>query len=176
MVRDYNWQVHSAHLGRNDGRNDGRHSPVEVLGWLSEVRYRPEDLRRAFFSSRFIRVLDDLGYARFRNWRLYGEEGLPKKEATLWLESESLTLEYCGEPLSRYDVRFVAGTEEPQTITRPRLFETSHALPQPKLFRLDALGERGWLKVLKLPAYASRKPRRPHALQQALFAYADALP
>jgi putative transposase len=170
-VRDYNWQVHLAHLGRKDGK----HSPIEVLGWLSEVRHRPEDLRRAFFSSRFTRILDDLGYARFRNWRLYGEEGLPKKEATLWLESESLTLEYRGEPLSRYEVRFVAGTEELRTITRPRLFETSHALPQPKLFRLDAFGERGWLKVLKLPAYVSRKTRRPQALQQALFAYTDAL-
>lgn len=134
---NYNHQVHWAHLERKDGK----HSPIEVLGWLSEVRYRPEDLHRAFFSSRFTRVLDDLGYARFRNWRVYGEEGLPKKEATLWLEAQSLTLEYRGQPLSRYDVRFVAGTEELRTITRPRLFETSHALPQPKLFRLDALGE-----------------------------------
>jgi hypothetical protein len=147
-----------------------------MLGWLTEVRYRPEDLRRAFFSSRFTRVLDDLGYARFRNWRLYGEEGLPKKEATLWLEFESLTLEYRGEPLSRYEVRFAEGTDELRTITCSRLFERSHALPQPKLFRLGAFGERGWLKILKLPAYASRKTRRPHALQQALFAHADTLP
>jgi hypothetical protein len=104
--------------------------------------------------------------ARFRNWRVYGEEGLPTKEATLWLEAQSLTLEYGGQPLSRYDVRFVAGTEELRTITRPRLFETSHALPQPKLFWLDALGERGWLKVLNLPAYAPRKTRRPRALSK----------
>jgi hypothetical protein len=59
---------------------------------------------------------------------------------------------------------------------RPRLFETSHALPQPKLVRLDALGETGWQKALKLSAYASRKTRRPQALQQALVAYASALP
>jgi hypothetical protein len=58
----------------------------------------------------------------------------------------------------------------------PRLYETSHALPQPKLFRLDALGETGWLKALKLRAYAPRKPRRPQPLQQALFVYANALP
>ena len=39
-VHDYNHQDHWAHLGREDGRR----SPMEVLGWLSEVRYRPEDL------------------------------------------------------------------------------------------------------------------------------------
>lgn len=169
-VHDYNRQAHSAHLGRNDAK----HAPIEVLGWLSEVRYRPEDLQRAFFSSRFTRVLDDLGYARFRHWRLYGEEGLPKKEATLWLESESLTLEYRGQPLSRYDVRFAAGTEELRLITSPRLFETSYALPQLRLFGLNALGEGGWLKAIELEGYAPRRSRCRLALQQPLFPYREA--
>src|SRR5215207_1003679 len=168
-VKDYNHQEPWAHLQRGDGKR----SPMEVLGWLSEVRYRPEDLKRAFFSSRFTRILDDLGYARFRHWRLYGEEGLPKKEATLWREAESLTLEYRGQPLSRYDVRFVTGTEELRAVTRPRLFETSHAIPQLRLFGLDSLGEAGWLKALKLEGYAPRK-RRSLSLQQALFPYHEA--
>jgi transposase len=130
-TNDYNRQIHWAHLERKDGKR----SPMEVLGWLSEVRYRPEDLERAFFSSRFTRVLDSFGYVRFRHWRLYGEEGLAKKEATLWLQEESLTLEYRGQPLSRYDVGFVEGIEELRTVTRPRLFETPHAMPQPRLSR-----------------------------------------
>ena len=29
----------------------------------------------------------------------------------------------------------------------PRLFETPRALPQPRLFVLDALGKGGWLKA-----------------------------
>jgi hypothetical protein len=33
-------------------------------------------MRRAFFSARFVRVLYSLGYARLKNWRLYGEEVL----------------------------------------------------------------------------------------------------
>jgi putative transposase len=166
-VRDYNRQDHWAHLGRADGRR----SPLEVLGWLSEVRFRPGDLRRAFFSSRFTRVLDGLGYARFRHWRLYGEEGLAKKEAALWLQEESLTLECRGQPLSRYDVEFVAGTGELREVARPRLFETPHAVPQPKLFALNALGDEGWLKALRLEGYAPRRPRRPRALQEALFPF-----
>ncbi len=170
-VNDYNWQIHSAHLGRKDGK----HSPIEVLGWLTEVRYRPEDPHRAFFSSRFTRVLDDLGYARFRHWRVYGEEGLPREEATLWLEAESLTLEYRGQPLSRYEVKFVEKTEELQTITRPRLFETSHVLPQLRLFGLDSLGKAGWLKAMRLEGYVRRAPRRSQALQEALFACTEAL-
>jgi hypothetical protein len=149
-----------------------------VLGWLTGVRFLPEDLRRAFFSARFSRVLDPLGYARFRNWRLYGEEGLAVAEAAVWLQDKSFTLEYRGEPLSWYDVEYVRGTDRLEQVGWPRLYETSHwrSLPQPKLFRLDALGKTGWLKALKLRAYAPRKPRRPQALQQALFAYVDALP
>ena len=80
-VEDYNAQPHWAHRGREDGRR----SPSEVLGFVSGVRYRSEDLERAFFSSRFSRRLDAFGYVRFRHWRVYGEEGLAKEEAALWL-------------------------------------------------------------------------------------------
>jgi hypothetical protein len=60
---------------------------------------------------------------------------------------------------------------------RPTLFETSYprSWPQPKLFGLDALGEDGWLKVLKLDEYAPRRPRGSLALQQVLFAYKEAI-
>jgi transposase len=61
-VADYNEQSHWAHRERKDGRR----SPAEVLGWLSGVRYHSEDLERAFFSTRFTRKLDSLGYATFR--------------------------------------------------------------------------------------------------------------
>jgi hypothetical protein len=68
-VQDYNEQSHWAHREREDGRR----SPQEVLGWVTGVRYRKEDLDRAFFSTRFSHTLDSLGYARFRDWRVYGE-------------------------------------------------------------------------------------------------------
>jgi hypothetical protein len=35
-------------------------------------------------------------------------------------------------------------------------------------------GEDGWLKALRLEDYAARRPRRPPALQQALFPYHEA--
>ena len=182
FVEDYNAQAHFAHAGRDDGRR----SPAEVLGFASGVRHREEDLSRAFFSARFVRVLDALGYTRFRHWRrytrfrhwrIYGEEALAGREAALWLAAESLTVEHAGEPLSRYAVKVEASTGDLRSVTRPRLFETSHGLRQPqhRLFALDSLGECGWLKALRLEGYAPRRPRGPLALQQALFPYAAAL-
>ena len=168
-VRDYNEQAHWAHREREDGRR----SPSEVLGWVGGVRYRPEDLDRAFFSTRFSRVLDALGYARFMHWRIYGEEGLARREAALWLHSGSLTVEYGGEPLSRYDVEFAADdTGRLLAVVGPRLFETSHSLRQLRLFELH---DAGWLKALKLEEYAPRRPKRPAALQEVLFPYLEAL-
>lgn len=81
FVEHYNAQARFAHARRDDGRR----SPAEVLGFASGVRHREEDLPRAFFSARFVRVLDALGYTRFRRWRLYGEEALAGREAALWL-------------------------------------------------------------------------------------------
>jgi transposase len=173
FVEDYNAQRHWAHREREDGRL----SPAEVLGFAVGVRHREEELRRAFFSTRFARVLDSLGYTRFRNWRIYGEEAIAGREAALWLAAESLTVEYAGEQLSSYEVKVDVATGELKSVGRPRLYETSHqrSWPQQRLFALDSLGEGEWLKVMKLAGYAPRGPRQPQALQQALFPYADAL-
>ena len=142
FVEDYNAQAHWAHRERADGRR----SPSEVLGFPSGVRHHEEDLRRAFFTSRFSRTLDSLGYARFRHWRLYGEEAPAGREAPPWLAAESLTPEHAGEPLSRYEVRVEADPGKLRSVGRPRLFGTAAIVAQPRLFGLDALGEAGWLK------------------------------
>jgi hypothetical protein len=171
FVEDYDSQSHFAHQRREDGRR----SPGEVLGWVTGVRYLPEDLERAFFSTRHSRTLDDFGYIRFDHWRVYGEEGLAKREAELWLQPGSLTLEYAGEALSRYDVEYLPGGKKLARVSRPRLFETSGVLPQLRLFGLDALGEAGWLKALKLDEYAPRRRPQPLALQRTLFTYLDVI-
>jgi hypothetical protein len=78
-----------------------------------------------------------------------------------------LSQRFCGgkwrEPLSRYEVEVETSTGKLRTVGRPRLFG------------LDALGEGGWLKAMRLDGYAFRAPRRPRSLQQALFPYAEAL-
>ena len=72
-VESYNGQSHFVHRERPDDRR----SPREVLGWLTEVRHHLGDLERPFFSVRFSRVLDPLGYATFRRWRLTARMGWP---------------------------------------------------------------------------------------------------
>jgi len=87
-VADYNFQPHYAHRWREDQR----HSPSEVLDWVHGRWHSPEELHRIFYATRFARRLDRCGYVRFRHWRLYGEEALAKRRATLWLYNETLTV------------------------------------------------------------------------------------
>jgi len=176
-MSDYNAQEHHAHLHRKEGRR----SPREVLSWVKGIRYREEDLARAFFSTRFRRTLDALGYVCLMRYRIYGEEGLAGREADLWLQEDSLTVEYGGEALSRYEVDYdAAGGKSSygklQEVKSPTLFETSLTLDQLKLFSLaEVLGDEGWIKVLKLEEYAPRQPHRPEELQQVLFSYTEAI-
>jgi putative transposase len=167
-VDAYNHQSHWAHRERKDGRR----CPLEVLGWVSGRRHEPEKLARAFFSTRFARTLDQRGYARFRHWLIYGNEGLARCEAALWLSKENLTVEYAGEPLSHYEVEYVANTGRLREVKNPTLFETTYALPQLRLFELD---DTEWLKALKVGEYALRRSWRPQALQEVLFSYTEAL-
>jgi putative transposase len=172
-VEQYNVQKHWAHRERKDLRR----SPTEVLGFLTGVRHRPEELQRAFFSTRFTRTLDASGYARLKRWRVYGEEDLAKREVALWLGAESLTVEFAGDILARYAVEHSARTNRLREVKSPQLFETIHrrTAAQPRLFELVVLGEVGWLKAVRLEDYAPRKPRRPQSLQQVLFAYTEAI-
>ena len=172
-VEQYNVQKHWAHRERKDLRR----SPAEVLGFLTGVRHRPEELERAFFSTRFTRTLDASGYARLKHWRVYGEEGLARREVALWLGSERLAVEFAGETLARYEVEYSARTNELRKVGKPCLFETIHQRisAQPRLFELVALGESGWLKAVRQKDYAPRKPQRPQSLQQVLFAYTEAV-
>jgi putative transposase len=169
--KGYNTQGHWAHRERKDFRR----SPSEVLGFLTGVRHRPEDLKRAFFSTRFTRILDASGYARLQRWRIYAEEGLVKREVALWLGPEILTVEFAGDTLARYDVEYSASTNRLREVKAPRLFETIYqrSRPQLRLFELDALGEAGWLKSLRLKDYAPRSVHdSSNALQGSLFSSA----
>lgn len=85
-------------------------------------------------------------------------------------------VEHGGAPLSRYDVSFSPSETMLGAVTNPRLFATRHRSAQLKLFALEeALGEAGWLKALRLEAYATRSMKAPDALQGVLFSYLEAL-
>jgi len=78
-LEDFNTQDHWAHRERDDSRR----SPAAVLGWVTGTTYTAEELHRIFYTTRFSRRLDQLGYARFRRWRLYGEQGVAGAQAAV---------------------------------------------------------------------------------------------
>ena len=82
---------------------------------------------------------------------------------------------HAGEPLSRYAVEVEPNTGALRSVGRLHLFETPRVLRQARLFALNALGEGGWPKAMRLKGYAPRAPRRPLGLQQTLFSYREAL-
>jgi len=176
-MHDYNVQEHYAHQHRKEGRR----SPSEVLSWVKTPRFQEEDLDRAFFSARYTRTLDDLGYLILQRFRLYAEEGLAGTEVAVWIQEDSLTVEYGGEALSRYEVECdpAAGVSSVGRLRRVKshtLFATTIVPPQLRLFDLgEVLGEEGWMKFLKLDEYAPRRPRCPDKLQQVLFPYGEAV-
>jgi hypothetical protein len=65
---------------------------------------------------------------------------LAGREAALWLAAESLTVEYAGEPLSRYEVKVDAQSGELRSVGRARLYETSHRRNWPEQRQHPPLG------------------------------------
>ena len=176
-MRDYNVQEHYAHQHCKEGRR----SPSEVLAWVRTPRLQEGDLERAFFSAPRTRTLDGLGYLVLQRFRLYAEEGLARTEVAVWVQEDSLTVEYGGEALSRYEVECepaagVRAVGRLRGVKGHTLFETSIVVPQLRLFDLgEVLGEEGWVKFLKLDEYAPRQLRHADELQQVLFPYAEAI-
>ncbi len=125
-VVDYNYQSHWAHQERADGRR----TPRDVLGWVNGREVVPEELPRLFYRTRFGRKVDRLGYVRFRHWRVYGEAGLAKEYAAVWLYAETLTIEFADEPLAQYTVRYQPDKAHLLAVEEGRLFETPYRSSQ----------------------------------------------
>ncbi len=152
-------------------REDGRQSPAEVLGWVCGAQFPPEDLDKIFRTTRFGRTLDRLGYARFRHFRLYAEEGLTGERAAIWLCGENLTLQYADDTLATCKVRYRPGGRELLDVSEPRLFDTPHRSAEPHLWEL---GEAEWLKVVRVPEYARRRCPTQVAEQSVLLEIQEA--
>lgn len=163
-VRDYNAQRHWAH----EKREDGRHSPAEVIGWQKGTMYPVEVLDRILFATRYTRYLDQHGFLRFQNWKLYSERGLAKAPVTVWVYEGSLKVEYKAVTLSKYTVELQEDRKHLREVSNPRLAETPFRSPQ---LTLIDLGPHEWLLYWRVPLYAPRRRMRhiPGLVQQPLF-------
>jgi putative transposase len=164
-LEDYNVQEHWAHRERKDGRR----SPQGVLGWVTGMIHELATIDRIFQPVRTGRFLDYSGYARYRRWRIYGERGLARRKAALWIAEEALTIEYADEPLAQYLVHFGPRRKELRKISVLRLFQTRHRSSQPFLWEL---GPDEWLPVLRLPVRRYCRRRRSSAVQGQLLPHA----
>jgi len=98
----HNEESHWAHRQRGDGKR----TPTEVLDQALGHVWPEAYLHWVFFTRRFSRWLDRLGYLRFRQWHLYGEEGLARQPATVWLYGKTLTIDFASTPLTQFAVTF----------------------------------------------------------------------
>jgi hypothetical protein len=114
----------------------------------------PAEIHRVFYATRFGRTLDKRGYVRFRHWRIYGERGLARRRAAVWLYGETLLLEFSDEPLARYSVAYESDRRHLREVVPRQFSGTQYRSPQ---LQLRGLGNCEWLKVIRVPP---ARPRR----------------
>lgn len=158
-LRDYNYQKHLAH----EKREDGRHSPAEVLGWVSGRQFEPEYLHRAFSFVYETRRLNKAGYARFRNFLLYAERGLAGKRALVTLFQDSLTLEYGEYALASYSIEWQPDDHRVLRMGNPHLFEHPYHSLQLSLW---PPGEVEWLVILRCETSPRKHKRKQSEIIQ----------
>ena len=154
-VLDYNFQKHLAH----EKREDGRHSPAEVLGWVTGKQFEPDYMYRAFSAICETRRLSKAGYARFRDFLLYGEHGLAGRQALINIFQDQLSLEYGEHPLAKYSVEWQPDDKHLLRVGNPRLYDHPYQSPQLALWPPEAVE---WFVIIRAAPYRSR-PRRKRA-------------
>jgi putative transposase len=156
-MRDYNFQKHMAH----EKRDDGCHSPAAVLGWVKGVQPEPDLVYRAFSAICETRTLTKAGYARFRNFLLYGEQGLAGKKTLVNLFQDTLTVEYGDYPLSRYSVEWQPDDRHLLRVGNPRLYDHPYQSPQWPLWEP---GEVEWFVIIRTDPPVRRRRKKGHVL------------
>lgn len=142
--RDYNFQKHMAH----EKREDGCHSPASVLGWVKGMQPEPDLVYRAFSAICETRTLMKAGYAKFRNFLLYGERGLAGKRTLVNIFQDTLT---------RYSVEWQPDDTHLLRVGNPRVYDHPYQSPQRQLWEP---GEVEWYVIIRTdPPVRRRKSR-----------------
>jgi len=150
---DYNHQKHMAH----EKREDNCHSPAAVLGWVKGMQPAPDLIYRAFSAVGEMRVLNKAGYAKFRNFLLYGELGLAGHKALVNIFQDTLALEYGDSPLSKYSVEWQPDDKHLLRVGNPRLYSHPYKHPQLPLWKP---GEVEWHVIIRCEPKPQRKRHR----------------
>ena len=118
-----------------------------------------------FYSTRFQRHLNRYGYLRFRNWRIYAEEGLAGDQVVVWLYQEHMTVAFKEMVLGQYTVTYQPDQIHPATVMPDRLYPTSYHARQLTFWeRSDPM----WRLAYRVPLYPVRLRRSPMATGEQL--------
>jgi transposase len=166
-VHDFNSQEHGGHLKRQDGRR----SPAEVLDQVTGREFSEQELARIFAPLLTSRRVDQQGYVRFRNWRLYSERGLAGEPTSIWVTDEDVTIQAADDPVATYEVKYQRDHRHFRQVVPKQIFETTYQSPQPPLLEL---GPDDWLLAIEQPARRRQHARRRTLIQAALFSPDDA--
>ena len=123
---------------------------------------------RAFSAICETQTLTKAGYARFRNFLLYDEQGLAGHQTLVNIFRDVLTLEYGDHPLSHYSVEWQSDDRHLLRVGNPRLYDHPYHSPQLPLWEP---GEVEWLVIIcGSPPLRRRRPRgRIVLIQPPLF-------
>src|SRR6266700_2879896 len=165
-MRDYNFQKHMAH----EERQDGCHSPAEVLGWIKGMQPEEAVVHEAFSANCETRRLDKAGYAKFRNWSLYGERALAGEITQVNIFQDFLTLEYEQEKLSRYSVEWQLDERHLARVGNPRFYRHPYQSPQQELWQP---GEVEWFVIIRNAPPVRRRKRKSRLVVMQLSLLLD---
>jgi transposase InsO family protein len=165
-MRDYNFQKHMAH----EERQDGCHSPAEVLGWIKGMQPEEAVVHEAFSAICETRRLDKAGYAKFRNWSLYGERALAGEITQVNIFQDFLTLEYEQEKLSRYSVEWQLDERHLARVGNPRFYRHPYQSPQQELWQP---GEVEWFVIIRNAPPVRRQKRKSRLVVMQLSLLLD---
>ena len=108
--------------------------PSSVLGWIMGMQPEPEVIYQAFSALGETRILNKAGFAKFRNFLLYGELGLAGHETLVNIFQDTLTLEYEAQPLSKYSVEWQSDDRHLLRVGNARLYRHPYQSPQMPLW------------------------------------------
>jgi transposase len=164
LIRDHNRLPHFAHRKRQDGKN----SPLEVLGNSRGAEIDKTQLHQAFSRQVWQRKTNDKGFIRVGRWKIYVEEGLPKTPIELIYWDGKLRAEHRQEKLAEYDCRWNDKEKRPNTIEKPKHFETKYSSRQPELFEV------GWFREPIEEMRAERKSSKKFYSEQLKLPFSEA--
>lgn len=166
---DFNHQEHFAHLDREDGKR----TPTDVMGWVQGRVVETPTLQELFNLVYATRAVDQSGYIRYLNWRIYGEEGLAGRRANVWVmkETRTVTIAYQQEPVAEYRVVLAPNQREREQVSELRQFPTPYHAP-PRLWDQHSMNQLEWRKVYRVPRRAMHRKAFPPPVVQLPLLFA----